>query len=130
MSWKIRAIASAAPPRQSGASEPDEFDREHKGRWLFSNGHYDFQSHRFRRVTEQHHYSTQPMVSKTSYAEPNPDRIKDLERYFAEIFPVAEDFEVFKNMIGCAVRCEASTKSGCWLFMTTATTASRRSCRC
>ena len=58
------------------------------------------------RVAEQFDYNTQPMVSKSSFTEPDTDKIRLLKRYFGEIFPMKKDFEVFKNMIGCAVRGE------------------------
>ena len=89
--------------------DPAEFDQHHKGKWFFKNGHYCFADRRFHSVTDRLDHNTEQMVSKTAFSESCEDTASKLERlveYFEQIFPVADDFAVFKNMIGCAVRGE------------------------
>jgi len=89
--------------------DPAEFDQHHKGKWFFKNGHYCFADRRFHSVTDRLDHNTDQMVSKTAFSECCEDTASKIERlvdYFEQIFPVADDFDVFKNMIGCAVRGE------------------------
>jgi hypothetical protein len=74
----------------------------------FQNGYYDFNENQFYSILEKENLNLK--TTQYPYKNVPPKKLEFLKEYFNKIFPNADDFAVFKYMIGRAVMGEHQKK--------------------